>query len=152
VAIAPMIVQVRPRHAPPLRLAALGALLLVGSAPAWLPVLADYAGFGGFPARVKGEDGPGFRLLWSWLAGGCLVGAWAGPIISALALAAVPAAFALHRRPYLAWLAIATLALGFVLGVGRSLKTEDDLFPAIRVLGPLQVTGALVVGAVLAEV
>lgn len=151
-AIVPMTIHLQPRWAPTTRLLALGGLLLVASAAAWLPVLVDYAGFGGFPARVKGEDGPGFALLGTWLLDGELFDAWRWPLISTLALLAVPGAFALRRRPYLAWLAIATVAFGLVLGVGRSLKTQDDLFPAIRVLGPLQVTGALVVGALLVEV
>ena len=150
-ALVPMAIHVRPRRAPLVRIAALGALLLLASAPSWLPVLVDYRGFGGFPARVAGEDGPGFGLLGKWLLDGYLFDAWRAPIVSLLALAAIPAAFAAVRRPYLAWLAIATLGLGFVLGVGRSLKTEDDLFPAVRVLGPLQVTGALLVGALLIE-
>ncbi|HVV84528.1 MAG TPA: hypothetical protein VHE35_15775, partial [Kofleriaceae bacterium] len=150
----PMIVQGRPRRAPPSRLVGLGALLLVGSAAAWLPVLVDYAGFGGFPARVKGEDGPGFSLLFSWLADGYLFDAWRGPMLSLVVMAAIPAAFvvgARFRRPYLMWLSIATVAFGFVLGVGRSLKTQDDLFPAIRVLGTLQITAALLAGALVVE-
>ncbi len=150
--IVPMTFHVRPRWSPAARLLALGALLLVASAAAWLPVLVDYAGFGGFPARVKGEDGPGFALLGKWLLDGELFDAWRWPLISTLALIAIPGAFALVRRPYLAWLAIATVGFCLVLGVGRSLKTQDDLFPAIRVLGALQVTGALVVGALLVEV
>ncbi len=151
-AVLPMCFHVRPRWAPPLRLLALGALLLIASSAAWLPVLVDYDGFGGFPARVKGEDGPGFALLGTWLVDGYLFDAWRWPLVSGLAMIAVPAAFVLHRRPYLASLAIATLAFGFVLGIGRSLKTQDDLFPAIRVLGTLQVTAALLVGALLVEV
>lgn len=151
-AIAPLAVATRPRWAPPARLAALGVALLVASAAAWLPVLVDYAGFGGFPARVKGEDGPGFGGLARWLVHGYLFDAWRWPLLSIGLMLAVPAALAATwRRPYLAWLAVATLALGFVLGVGRSLKTQDDLFPAVRFLGPLQVTAALVVGAALAE-
>jgi len=150
--VVPMTITVRPRWSPAVRLVALGALLLVASAAAWLPVLVDYAGFGGFPARVKGEDGPGFRVLGAWLLDGYLVDAWRWPVISIAALVALPVGLALHRRPYLGWLAIATLGLGLVLGVGRSLKTEDDLFPAIRVLGPLQITIALLVGAIVVEV
>jgi hypothetical protein len=150
-AIVPMLVLARPTWAPPVRLAALGGLLLVASAPSWLPVIVDYAGFGGFPARVAGEDGPGFELLMKWLLDGYLFDAWRWPVISIGALLAIPAAFVVRRRPYLGWLAIATLGLGFVLGVGRSLRTADDLFPAIRVLGPLQITGAALVGALLVE-
>ena len=148
----PMTITLRPRRSPALRLLALGALLLIASACAWLPVLVDYAGFGGFPSRVGGEDGPGFGLLGHWLLDGYLFDAWRWPLISIGALLAIPTAFVLHRRPYLAWLALATLVFGFVLGAGRSLKTEDDLFPAIRVLGPLQITAALVVGATAVEV
>jgi hypothetical protein len=147
----PMTIHVRPRWAPWWRLLALGLLLMVASAVAWLPVLVDYAGFGGFPARVQGEDGPGFGLLVRWLLDGYLFDAWRWPVISVGALIAIPFAFAAVRRPYLAWLAVATLGLGFVLGVGRSLKTEDDLFPAIRVLGPLQIAAAALVGTIAIE-
>ena len=150
-AFVPITLHTRPRHAPLARLALLGALLLVASAAAWLPVLIDYAGFGGFPARVKGEDGPGFALLGRWLVKGYLLDQWRAPLVSLALLAVVPASLAAIRRPYLASLATATLGLAFVLGVGRSLKTQDDLFPAVRFLGPLQITAAAVVGAAVVE-
>jgi hypothetical protein len=53
------------------------------------------------------------------------------------------------RRAYaLRALTVAALVFGFVIGVGRSLKSgQDDLFPAIRFMGALQVVVAMGVGA-----
>jgi hypothetical protein len=48
------------------RLVVLGVLMVVAWMPVWLPLLADYAGFGGFPHRVADEIGPGFTALLDW--------------------------------------------------------------------------------------
>ncbi len=125
------------------RISLLGALLLVASASAWLPVLIDYAGFGGFPHRVAGEDGPGFTKLMRWYGlGGILdsgriqVLTWALPLVALFA-----------RARYLRWLWGAALAFAFLLSIGPHLVTQDDLLPAVRFLGSLQIALALAIGA-----
>lgn len=134
--------------APPLwralvRLAVLGAALLLASASAWLPVLIDYEGFGGFPHRVQGEDGPGLALLWRWL--------WRGGLLDSYRLmvltVALPLVLLLARARYLRWLWSAAAAYAFLLSIGPHLVTQDDLLPAVRFLGSLQITLGLAIGA-----
>ncbi|MCA9677936.1 MAG: hypothetical protein KC464_23125, partial [Myxococcales bacterium] len=131
---------------PALRLLVLGALLLLGSACAWLPVLIDYDGFGGFPHRVGDEVGPGFVQLGKDLARGALFDAGRPAVLTALIpLAAVMTA----RERRLGRLWIPALLFALLLGVGPHLpKTgDDDLLPAVRFLAGLQVLVALAVGA-----
>ncbi|MBE7454334.1 MAG: hypothetical protein HS111_37430, partial [Kofleriaceae bacterium] len=143
----------RRRHlGPPLRLFVLGLLLVVGSASAWLQVLVDYEAFGGFPHRVAGEAGPGFATLQSWLRDGYFLDherrpprVLTGLMVPALVLALV--CFALRRHRHLAALWLSALFFAYVLGVGPSLRTDDDLFPAVRVMGALQVSLAMAIGA-----
>lgn len=129
---------------PVARLATLGGLLVVGAACAWAPVVVDYDGFGGFPHRVADEVGPGVVGLLGWL--------WRGELLDAgrpavLTLLLLPVA-ALARAPFLGRLWAAAAALALLLALGRVLgKTEDDLLPAVRLLGALQVVLALAVGA-----
>jgi len=126
------------------RLALLALLLLAGSACAWLPVLVDYRGFGGFPARVADEVGPGFLRLLRWFAEGRVLdhGRW-----PALTLLLVPV-IVWARADWLAWLWAPAVTFALVLGIGPHLgKTPDDLFPAVRFLGPLQVVLALAIGS-----
>jgi hypothetical protein len=126
------------------RLAALGALLLIGSASAWLPVLIDYVGFGGFPHRVEGEDGTGFGGLFKWITSGELLDTGDGRM-PVLTLMVVVAAL-LFRPGWTTRLWAAAIAYGVFLAIGPHLKTQDDLFPAIRFLGSLQIVLALTAG------
>lgn len=126
-----------------LRLTLLGAALLVASASAWVPVIVDYAGFGGFPHRVEGEDGYGFLKLVHWYALGGLLDSgrvqaltWSLPLVLVLA-----------RARYLRWLWGAAIAYAFLLSIGPHLKTQDDLLPAVRFLGGLQIALGLGIGA-----
>jgi hypothetical protein len=137
---------------PVVRLLVLGACYFVGSASAWLQVLVDYDAFGGFPHRVKGEDGPGFEGLQHWLRIGFFLDhdRWPPRVLTALLVPALvlSVSFFLWRRArHLLALWLPSLAFTYVIAVGRSLKTDDDLFPAVRVLGPLQFSLAMVVGA-----
>ncbi|MEZ4361779.1 MAG: hypothetical protein R3B48_16440 [Kofleriaceae bacterium] len=125
------------------RLTVLGLALLIASAATWLPVLVDYDGFGGFPHRVAGEDGPGFLKLMRWYARGGILDSrklqaltWSLPVVLVFA-----------RARYLRWLWGAAFAYAFLLSIGPHLKTQDDLLPAVRFLGSLQITLALGIGA-----
>jgi hypothetical protein len=125
------------------RLVALGALMLAGSASAWLPVLVDYEGFGGFPARVADERGPGFVRLAGWVAGGHLLDHGRLPALTVL----LPLVAIFARGAWLPWLWAPAAAYALVLGIGPHLgRTDDDLFPAVRFLGGLQMVLALAVG------
>ncbi|MBE7452802.1 MAG: hypothetical protein HS111_29160 [Kofleriaceae bacterium] len=68
-----------------------------------------------------------------------------GLMVPALVLALV--CFALRRHRHLAALWLSALFFAYVLGVGPSLRTDDDLFPAVRVMGALQVSLAMAIGA-----
>jgi hypothetical protein len=125
------------------RLVVLGLLLVAGSASAWVPVLVDYQGFGGFPARMMDEVGPGFAQLARWIAQGRLLDHGRLPALTLL----LPFVLVLARGRWLPWLWAAAAAYGLLLGIGPHLgKTEDDLFPAVRFLGTLQTTLALAIG------
>ncbi len=133
---------------PLVRVTILGAALLVASAAAWLPTVIDYAAFGGFPHRLPDEAGPGFRKLGRWLASGRFLDDGRRPILTALApLALVVGGGFLRRAHAVRALAVAAIVLSFVIGIGRSLKSDDDLFPAIRFMGALQVVLAMAIGA-----
>jgi hypothetical protein len=137
---------------PFVRLVVLGALYVIGAASAWLQVLVDYEAFGGFPHRVKGEEGPGFEGLQDWLRTGFFLDfdRWPPRVLTALLVPALVLSitfFLWRRARHLLALWFSSLAFTYVIAAGRSLKTEDDLFPAVRVLGPLQFSLAMVVGA-----
>jgi hypothetical protein len=125
------------------RLAVLGALLIAGSASAWLPVVVDYDGFGGFPHRVAGEAGPGVTALAGHLARGWVLDFARLPVLTWLA----PAALLLHPTPWRARLWGAALAFAALLAAGPHLVTPDDLVPAVRFFGALQVVAAMAIGA-----
>ena len=126
-----------------LRIALLGVLLLIGSMSAWLPTLVDYAGFGGFPHRVGDEVGPGLVGLSSMIAAGRLLDYHRAAILTTLLLPTL----LLVRHRALSWLWSAALLYASLLALGPHLVTPDDLFPAVRFLGPLQIVVSLAIGA-----
>lgn len=141
------------RGFPLLRLVALGALMLVGSASCWLPILVDYEAFGGFPHRLADEAGPGFTLLREWLVYGFLFDHDRDPqpivtwlLFPSFVITAVMTAYGRGRHLVALW--VSALTFVFILGIGRKLRTgPDDLFPAVRVLGSLQLHVAMMTGA-----
>jgi hypothetical protein len=127
------------------RLVILGGCLLVTWMPIWLPLKVDYDGFGGFPHRVGDEVGPGFQALFTWFAHGKILDharpvgvlTWSLPLVALFA-----------RARFLRWLWAPAVVYAVWLGMGPHLgKTDDDLIPAVRFLGAMQVVIALAVGA-----
>lgn len=126
------------------RLAILAGCLVVTWMPIWLPLIVDYAGFGGFPHRVNDEVGPGFRTLFTWYTHGAILD-FRRPVVLTWTLPVV-ALFA--RARFLRWLWAPAVVYAVWLGVGPHLpKTDDDLIPAVRFLGAMQVVIALAAGA-----
>ncbi|HEX2689879.1 MAG TPA: hypothetical protein VHN14_24840 [Kofleriaceae bacterium] len=126
------------------RLAILGGCLSVVWMPIWLPLVIDYAGFGGFPHRVGDEVGPGFTVLFTWYAFGSILD-HARPMVLTWSLPLV-ALFA--RTRFLRWLWAPAVVYAVWLGMGPHLgKTDDDLIPAVRFLGAMQVVVSLAIGA-----
>jgi len=125
------------------RLAWLGGLLLAGSACGWVPVLVDYDGFGGFPHRVAGEAGTGLIPLVDVLSRGRILDEARPPVLTFL----LPLVLLLVRAPWLPRLWAAAAAYALFLAIGPALVTPDDLFPAVRFFGALQVVLALAAGA-----
>lgn len=137
-----------PRNIVPelVRSAILGVVLLVAWMPVYLPLLVDYDGFGGFPHRVNDEVGPGFKELVAWHKSGKLLdfGHYA-PILTC----AIPIVLVFARGRYMRWLWVPAFTFALLLGIGPHIgKTSgDDLFPAVRFLGAMQVLYALAIGA-----
>lgn len=129
---------------PAARLAILGALLVVGAACAWLPVLVDYEAFGGFPHRVIDEVGPGFTLLIRWLWKGNLLDYARAPVLTYL----LPVVILFARTRWLPRMWAAALIYFLLLGIGPHLgKTgSDDLLPAVRFLPTLQIVLGMAIG------
>jgi hypothetical protein len=126
------------------RLAILGGCLVVTWMPIWLPLALDYDGFGGFPHRVSDEIGPGFKTLGSWYVHGAILD-HARPLVLTLSL---PLVALLARARFLRWLWAPAVVYAVWLGLGPHLgKTDDDLIPAVRFLGAMQVVIALAIGA-----
>lgn len=125
------------------RMTVLGAALLVATASAWAPVLVDYAGFGGFPHRVAGEDGTGFVKLMRWYARG---GVLDSGRVQALTWS-LPFVLVIARARYLRWMWGAAFTYALLLSIGPHLKTQDDLIPAVRFLGSMQIVLGLGIGA-----
>ncbi|MDQ3299926.1 MAG: YfhO family protein [Myxococcota bacterium] len=124
----------------------LGILLLVAWMPIYLPLLLDYDGFGGFPHRVSDEVGPGFKTLADWHVSGKLLDhKHFAPVLTI----ALPFVLVFARTRFLRWLWAPSLVFALLLGIGPHIgKTSgDDLFPAVRFLGALQVLLALGIGA-----
>ena len=134
-----------PRYRPLLRILVLGALLVLGSACAWLPVIVDYEGFGGFPHRVADEIGPGFVKLWSWLSSGGLIDQGRLPVLTAL----LPVVAVFGRAPWLSRWWVAAVTFATLLGMGPLLGKagDDDLIPMVRFYGALQISLAVIAGA-----
>ncbi|HEU4734295.1 MAG TPA: hypothetical protein VFT22_40665 [Kofleriaceae bacterium] len=126
------------------RLAILGLCLFVAWMPIWLPLVIDYAGFGGFPHRVNDEIGPGFKTLLKWYAYGAILD-FKRPVVLTWSL---PLVALLARPRFLRWLWAPAILYAFWLGMGPHLgKTDDDLIPAVRFLGAMQVVIGLAIGA-----
>jgi hypothetical protein len=131
-------------YGPLIRLCILGAALLVATSPGWLPVILDRDGFGGFPHRVKDEIGPGYRDLMIWYGGGKILDygrltilTWTLPIVIVFA-----------RARFMRWLWAPTLVYATLLALGpHAPTTADDLLPAVRFLGAMQVVLGLAIGA-----
>jgi len=134
----------RPWEADFLRIVILGGCFAIAWMPIWLPLIIDYEGFGAFPHRVDDEVGPGFVNLARWFVLGSIfdyqrpvVLTWAIPVVAMFA-----------RARFLRWLWAPAIVYAVWLGLGPHIgKTQDDLIPAVRLLGPLQVVVALAVGA-----
>ncbi|MBA3541258.1 MAG: hypothetical protein H0T79_16725, partial [Deltaproteobacteria bacterium] len=131
-----------------LRGAILAAALFLAWMPVWLPLLIDYSGFGGFPHRVNDEIGPGFKGLATWWNKGAILDHRPKEIpgLSILTFMA-PIVFVCARATFLRWLWWPALFYALLLGLGPHLgTTQNDLFPAVRFLGAMQVTLAMAIG------
>ena len=115
----------------------------------WLPLLADYAGFGAFPHRVPDEVGPGFTALLDWYVSRKVldwnvVGTgtrW--PLLTW----ALPAVLAFARGPILRWFWVPAALFALALGIGPHMSTtQDDLLPMVRFLGAMQTLLAMGIG------
>lgn len=134
-----------------LRVAILGPLMLLCVMPIWLPLLADYSGFGGFPHRVADEIGPGFTDLAKWHFGGKVLDFMDPNLhktrMPVLTYMLVPVVL-FARGPYMRWLLVPATFYVLCLGIGPHLgTTQDDLLPMVRFLGALQTVLALAIGA-----
>jgi hypothetical protein len=130
-----------------LRLAILGVGYVITCSPVWVPLLVDWNGFGAFPDRVGDEVGPGFFQLAQWVKDGWLLDFAPDSRIPLLTYA-LPFVLLLGRDKILRWLWPAAFFYALFLGLGPHLGKigADDLFPAVRVLGPLQIALALGIG------
>ena len=130
----------RKLHVELARHAAFAVLLAISLLPVLVPLVVDYAGFGGFPHRVNDEVGPGFKELGRWIVRGQIFDMNRLMVITGL----VPIAVAFGRAKFLAWLWVPGLVFALLLGMGPHMgKTGDDLLPAVRFLGALQIVVAL---------
>jgi hypothetical protein len=133
------------------RLAILGAGFAIAWMPIWLPLIVDYAGFGGFPHRVDDETGPGFKTLFRWFTSGSLLD-FARPVVLTGSL---PIAIVFARARFMRWLWAPAVLYAALLALGPHIpKIGDDLIPPVRFLGSMQIvialavgTGALLIGA-----
>jgi len=126
------------------RLSLLGACLALTWMPIWLPLVRDYDGFGGFPHRVNDEVGPGFKVLLGWFTSGAIFDFSRAMVLTC----ALPFVLLAARARFLRWLWAPALIYAVWLGFGPHLaKTDDDLVPAVRFLGAMQVVMAMAIGA-----
>jgi hypothetical protein len=134
----------RNREEPLIRLVIVGACLAVATMPGWLTVIVDRDGFGGFPHRVWDEVGPGYVELGKWHSRGMILDhnriailTWCLPLVLVFA----------HMR-FGRWLWTPGLVFAALLALGpHAPKTADDLLPAVRFLGAMQVVLAMAIGA-----
>ena len=134
----------RVRREPLVRLVVVGACLAVATAPGWLTLIVDREGFGGFPHRVADEVGPGYQELMRWYTRGALLDN-ARLVVLTYAL---PLVILFARMRFARWLWAPALLFATLLVLGpHAPKTDDDLLPAVRFLGALQVVLALAAGA-----
>lgn len=136
--------EARPTHWTFTRLCILGACLAVATLPGWITVVVDIDGFGGFPHRVWDEVGPGYKELSRWYSKGEILDRerlW-------LLTYALPVVVAFSRMKFGRWLWAPALTFAALLALGpHSPKTADDLLPAVRFLGAMQVVLAMAIGA-----
>ncbi len=126
------------------RLVILGGLLAVATLPGWITVIIDRDGFGGFPHRVWDEVGPGYKELSTWYTKGALLDNARLTILTW----SLPVVFLLARMKFARWLWAPALTYAALLALGpHAPKTADDLLPAVRFLGAMQVVLALGIGA-----
>lgn len=123
------------------RHAVFAILLGVSQLPVLVPLIVDYAGFGGFPHRVNDEVGPGFIELGRWFVRGMIFDLNRPMVLTIL----LPIALVFGRGKLLSWLWVPGLIFALALGIGPHLgKTGDnDLFPMVRFLGAMQIVLAL---------
>ncbi len=127
----------------PVRLVILGVCLGLATVPGWITMLVDAKGFGGFPHRVDDEVGPGFTQLASWHWNGLILDFGRVTVLTW----ALPITLILGRAKQLRWLWIPGIAFALLLGAGPHMpKTADDLIPAVRFLGSMQIVFALGIG------
>lgn len=132
------------RAEPLIRLVVIGGCLAIATMPGWLTVIVDRDGFGGFPHRVWDEVGPGYKELSRWYTRGNILDfnriailTWALPVVVAFA-----------RMKFGRWLWAPALTFAALLALGpHAPKTADDLLPAVRFLGAMQVVLGLAIGA-----
>ncbi len=132
------------RHEPLIRLVILGACLAIATMPGWLTVIVDRDGFGGFPHRVADEIGPGYQELSKWYTRGGILDNGRVTILTWM----LPLVIAFGRMKFGRWLWAPAVTFATLLALGpHAPKTADDLLPAVRFLGAMQVVLALAIGA-----
>ena len=135
------------------RLAILGVCLMLTTAPVLLPLVFDREGFGGFPHRVGDEIGPGFGGLWAWYKSGSILDFMPKDFGRRLPLLTYgfPVVFVytlIKRSPVMRWLWPAGVLYAVWLGLGpHAGKIGDDLIPAVRALGAMQIVIGMGIGA-----
>jgi hypothetical protein len=126
------------------RLFLLGGCLLVATLPGWITMFVDYNGFGGFPHRVDDEVGPGFKVLFGWYLKGKILDTGRHTILTF----SLPVIVLFARPRFGRWLWAPAVVFALFLGMGPHMpKTADDLVPAVRFLGAMQIVLALGLGA-----
>jgi hypothetical protein len=126
------------------RLCVIGACLAIATLPGWITVIVDRDGFGGFPHRVSDEVGPGYQELARWYTKGMILDngrltvlTWGLPLVLVFA-----------RMRFGKWLWAPALTFATLLAIGpHAPKTADDLLPAVRFLGAMQIVLGLAIGA-----
>ncbi len=140
---------VDPEDPPPdiglfVRLCVLGGCLAIATMPGWLTVIVDRDGFGGFPHRVNDEVGPGYRELMNWYTKGAILDFRRFTILTWM----LPIVVMFGRARFMRWLWTPAIVYAALLALGpHAPKTADDLLPAVRFLGAMQVVLGLAIGA-----